>query len=232
MSHVFSSLQQHSHSGEAMECGDGVNCVLHPGILIESQDGEEANYFCTCQACGHGNYPCPKCLVQKKSPAWHTGTFEPRTSESMRMVIQNASWAETKTDKEKILQAFGLHDIQVHSNHWVGFAFKNVYSQNSFWEFWFSDPHAASCYDTLHLDNLGKGGKHMWELLLFVLGDLGKKGKLTWKWVLQLPLSCQNLIELVPKAWHYFHVGSISNTSTMCQPQHLVMGKHFMTFWR
>ena len=186
--------------------------------------------------CLLGMWPCklslPKMPCPQKSPAWHIGTFEPRTSESMRTVIQNASWAETKTDKEKILQAFGLHDIQVHSNHWVGFAFKNVYSQHSFWEFWCSNPYAASCYDTLHLDDLGKGGKHMRELLLFVLGDLGKKGELTWKWVLQLPLSCQNLIELVLKAWHYFHVGAISNTSTMCQPQHLVMGKHFMTFWR
>ena len=29
------------------------------------------------------------------------------------MVFQHASQAETKTDKEKILQAFGLHNIQV-----------------------------------------------------------------------------------------------------------------------
>ena len=190
----------------------------HPPINVETFR------FCWC---GHANYLCPKCLVHKNHLHDITGTFEPRTSESMHAVIQNASWAETKTDKEKILQAFGLHDIQVHSNHWVGFAFKNVYSQHSFWEFRFSDPYAASCYDTLHSDDLGKWGKHMWELLPFVLGDLGKKGELTWKWVLQLPLSSQNLIVLVQKAWHYFQVGAISNTSTTCQPQHLVMGKHF-----
>jgi hypothetical protein len=44
----------------------------------------------------------------------------------MRAVIQRASRAETKTDKEKILQAFGLHDIQVCSNRRVGFVFKNI----------------------------------------------------------------------------------------------------------
>jgi hypothetical protein len=127
VSRVFSSLRQRSHSGEAMECGDGVNRVLHPGILIESQDGEEANYFCACRASGHANYPCPKCLVHKSQLYDITGTFEPRTSQSMRAVIRRASQAETKTDKEKILQAFGLHNIQVYSNCQAGFAFKNVY---------------------------------------------------------------------------------------------------------
>ncbi len=113
MSRVFSSLRQRSHSGEAMECGDGAYRVLHSGIIIESQDGEEANCFCACRASGHAKYPCPKCLVHNTKLYDLTGTFEPRTSESMRAVIQRASRAETKTDKEKILQAFGLHDIQV-----------------------------------------------------------------------------------------------------------------------
>lgn len=98
-----------------MQCGDGAIRVVHPGIIIESQDGEEANCFCACRASGHANYPCPKCLVNKNQLYNITGTFEPRTSESMRAVIECASQAETKTDREKILQAFGLHDI------WVGF---------------------------------------------------------------------------------------------------------------
>jgi hypothetical protein len=110
-----------------MECGDRANRVLHPGIIIESQDGEEANCFCACRASGHANYPCPKCLVHKTQLHDITGTFEPRTSESMRAVIRRASQAETKTDKEKILQAFGLHDIQVYSKCRVGFASKTTY---------------------------------------------------------------------------------------------------------
>lgn len=112
-SRVFSSLRRRSHSGEAMRCGDGATRVLHPGIIIESQDGEEANYFCACRASGHANYPCPKCLVHKDQLHDVTGSFESRTSESMRSVIQRASQAQTKAEKEKILQAFGLHDIQV-----------------------------------------------------------------------------------------------------------------------
>jgi len=93
LSQVFSLLRQRSHSGEAMRCGDQVNCVLHPGILIESQDGEEANCFCACQASGHANYPCPKCLVHKDQLHNITGSFEPRTSDSMCLVIQRASQA-------------------------------------------------------------------------------------------------------------------------------------------
>jgi Plavaka transposase len=128
VSRVFSSLRQRSHSGEAMRCGDGVTRVLYPGILIESQDGEEANYFCACRASGHANHPCPKCLVDKNQLHNITGTFEPRTSESMRAVIRRASRAETKIDKEKILKAFGLHDIPVRSNCrlGVGLAFENI----------------------------------------------------------------------------------------------------------
>ncbi|KDR80463.1 hypothetical protein GALMADRAFT_92870 [Galerina marginata CBS 339.88] len=145
-----------------MQCGDGVNRVLHPGILINSLDGEEANCFCACRASSKANYPCPKCLVHKGQLYNVTGSFEARTSDSMRSVILRASQASTKTEKEKILQAFGLHDIE----HFL-------------WDFRFSDPYAASSYDTLHSDDLGKWGKHMWELLLTVLEASGKKGELT-----------------------------------------------------
>jgi hypothetical protein len=127
-SRVFSSLRQRSHSGEAMKCGDQLNRVLHPGILIESQDGEEANCFCACRASGHAKFPCPKCLVHKDQLHNITGSFEPRTSESMRSVIQRASQALSKTDKEKILQSFGLHDIQVYSS-----LFSNKLTSNCFY---------------------------------------------------------------------------------------------------
>ncbi len=125
---MFSSLQQRSHSGEAMRCGGGVSRVLHPGILIESQDGEEANFFCVCRASGHANYPCPKCLVHKDRLHDITGTFEPCTSDSMRSVIWRASQAQNKTAKEKILQAFGLHDIQVYPSLSSCFTYKKTFT--------------------------------------------------------------------------------------------------------
>ena len=85
---------------------------MYPGILIESQDGEEASYFCACRA-ALANYPCPKCLVHKDELHHVSKEFSVRTSESMRAVIQEASVAPTKAKKEKKLQDHGLHDIEV-----------------------------------------------------------------------------------------------------------------------
>ena len=63
----------------------------------------------------------------------------------------------------------------------------------------------------------------MWELLLTVLEDSGKKGELTRKWVLWSPLSCQNLIELVQKH------GTIS---TLEQSQTLRQCVNHNIWWR
>lgn len=109
---VFHSLKPRSQNGETHRCADGVNRVLYPGILIESQDAEEAAYFCGCRA-AKANHPCPKCLVGK--PYLHniSGDFELRTPESMREVLVQASKAKTKTAKEKILKDNGMHNIEV-----------------------------------------------------------------------------------------------------------------------
>ena len=46
--------------------------------------------------------------------------------------------------------------------------------QHFLWGFRFSDPYKAISYDTLHSDDLGKWGKHLWALLLnSVLEDAG-----------------------------------------------------------
>ena len=52
--------------------------------------------------------------------------------------------------------------------------------QHFLWDFHFSDPYKAISYDTLHSDDLGKWGKHLWVLLLKpVLEDTGSRGKVT-----------------------------------------------------
>ncbi|KAF8980125.1 hypothetical protein BDQ17DRAFT_1517813 [Cyathus striatus] len=147
------SLFKHecSKCGEVHMCNDNMARILHPGILIESQDGEEASYFCACRGL-KANFPCPKCLVPKMKLDCITETFELRTSENMCSVLQKVSQASSKVTKEKILQGYGLHNI----NHFL-------------WDFQFSDPYAASSYDTLHSDDLGKWGKHLWNLVLEIL---------------------------------------------------------------
>lgn len=109
---VFRTLKTRSQNGEAHRCADGVNRVLHPGILIESQDAEEAAYFCGCRAAS-AKHPCPKCLVSQSELHNISGNYKLRTPQTMRAVIIKASKAKTKTAKEKILKDHGMHFIEV-----------------------------------------------------------------------------------------------------------------------
>ncbi|KZT29211.1 hypothetical protein NEOLEDRAFT_1086238 [Neolentinus lepideus HHB14362 ss-1] len=158
---VFKSLKRRSWEGEVVKCGDSRTRTLFPGVLIESVDGEEAANFCACRA-ALANYPCPKCLVHKSQLHNITGSYEQRTSASMSAVLHEARQASNATAKDNILKDFGLHDIK----HFL-------------WRFRFSDPYSAISYDTLHSDDLGKWGDHLWELLLQVLEEGGVKGRLT-----------------------------------------------------
>ncbi|KII90328.1 hypothetical protein PLICRDRAFT_107314, partial [Plicaturopsis crispa FD-325 SS-3] len=155
LSVVFKRLRRRSHHGETVRCGDKIPRILHPGILIESLDGEEAAAFC-CVRAATANFPCPKCLVHKLKLHELTTTFDLRTTETMRAVFQRAAAAGSKTKTENILKDHGLNNVE----HFL-------------WGFRFSDPYAAYCYDTLHSDDLGKWGKHIWPLILDVLEKQG-----------------------------------------------------------
>ena len=110
---MFSSLRHRSHNGDAHICADGITRVLYPGILIESQDAEEAAYFCGCRA-ANANHPCPKCLIFHSDLHDITGKFaELRTPENMQAAIALASKAKTKGQREDILKARGLHNVEV-----------------------------------------------------------------------------------------------------------------------
>ena len=109
---MFRSLKRRSQNGEAHCCGDGINRVLYPGILIESQDAEEAAYFCGCRAAS-ANHPCPKCLVAHEDLHKISANFEERTPQTMRTVLMQVSQAKTKAAKEKILMDNGMHNIEV-----------------------------------------------------------------------------------------------------------------------
>ncbi|KAJ6451401.1 hypothetical protein C8R45DRAFT_1124863 [Mycena sanguinolenta] len=155
---VFSSLKSRSWSGEPIRCPDGVVRIFHPGIMIDSLDGKEAAYFCACRA-AKANFPCPKCLVHKSCLHNITGTFKLRTTPTMKAVVVKAMKCKTKTKKADILKGYGLHGV----THFL-------------WNFRFSDPYAAYSYDTLHSDDLGKWGHHLWPLLLEELENIKQKG--------------------------------------------------------
>lgn len=110
---MFGSLRCRSHNGDAHLCADGVTRVLYPGILIESQDAEEAAYFCGCRAAG-ANHPCPKCLISHSDLHNITGkTATLRTTENMQAVIALSLKAKTKGAREDILKSHGLHNVEV-----------------------------------------------------------------------------------------------------------------------
>ncbi|KAJ7084993.1 hypothetical protein C8R44DRAFT_753060 [Mycena epipterygia] len=155
---IFASLKSCSWNDETLECWDKLICVFHPGILITLLDGKEAAYFNACHAM-LANYPCPKCLVPKCDLHRITKAFKLCTTESMKAVVQKALSVGTKSEKEEILKSNGIHRI----THFL-------------WGFRFSDPYAAYSYDTLHSDDPGKWGHHLWTLLLEVLEENGVKG--------------------------------------------------------
>ena len=43
---IFKTLEIPSQQGEAVKCGNGLHCVLFPGIPIHTLDGEEAWNTC------------------------------------------------------------------------------------------------------------------------------------------------------------------------------------------
>jgi hypothetical protein len=109
---IFASLQRPARSGEAIKCGDSQTRVLFPGIPYDSLDGEEACMFSACRA-AHANFPCPRCLVHKDDLNKITKVFPARTVDHMRQVYTNAMNAPNKTERERILQNYGLHQTEV-----------------------------------------------------------------------------------------------------------------------
>ncbi|KAJ7591788.1 hypothetical protein C8J56DRAFT_1003241 [Mycena floridula] len=151
---IFKSLRSHSRNGYAFKFGDGKVRVGHPGIEIESMDGEEIAHWTGVHA-ATAQHPCPKCVVDKSELHSLSLQSTTQTTSLMRDALDDAQAAPTKTEKGKILQQFGMHDI----NHFL-------------WNFKNSDPYSAASYDVLHFDDLGKWGKHLWPLLLRILKEL------------------------------------------------------------
>jgi len=109
---IFKSLRHRSHGGDAHRCADGISRILYPGILIESQDAEEAAYFCGCRA-ARATHPCPKCLVSHSELHEVSANFTLRTPTNMRAALEKVASAKTKGEKQRILVKYGLHDIPV-----------------------------------------------------------------------------------------------------------------------
>jgi len=145
-------------------------------------DGKEAAYFNACRA-ALAHFPCPKCLVHQSDLHKITAKFTLRTTETMKAVVVKALKKQTKKDKESLLKSHGLHGIEVR----VALIRQKLSTyplmQHFLWDFRFSDPYSAYGYDTLHSDDLGKWGGHLWPRLLVELENLKQKGSFAEKCV-------------------------------------------------
>ncbi|KAJ7713580.1 hypothetical protein B0H14DRAFT_2644754 [Mycena olivaceomarginata] len=144
------TMKQQASGGKCVPCGDAVDRVLFPRIPILSLDGEEA---CTCAATRSSlaDFPCPCCLVhQDQLHNFFSTTLEflLRTTVTMKAIYEQAQSECFKGAAEDLLQCHGLHS-----------------TENTFWSLEGSDPYEAISYDTLHADDTGKWGKHLWPLL-------------------------------------------------------------------
>ncbi|KAJ7033038.1 hypothetical protein C8F04DRAFT_1396277 [Mycena alexandri] len=104
--------------------------------------------------------PAPNALfTSATSTNSQRGSYFVPPTDTMKAVVRKALRATKKSKKEEILKSNGLHGIP----HFL-------------WDYRFSDPYAAYSYGTLHSDDLGKWGHHLWPLLLEVLEERGCKG--------------------------------------------------------
>lgn len=108
---IFRSVEQRSHYGEAVICGDNITRVLHPGFLVCAIDGEEA--YCLCGTRGAAaKCPCPRCLIQKPTMDNLSANLKIRTQADMEELYQLAT-AMNPNVAERYLKDSGLHLVQV-----------------------------------------------------------------------------------------------------------------------
>ncbi|KAJ7700284.1 hypothetical protein B0H14DRAFT_3034133 [Mycena olivaceomarginata] len=158
------TLQHQASGGKCVTCADAVNRVLFPRLPILSLDGEEA-CICAATRAALADFPCPRCLVrhdQQHDFFSKNLEFPLRTTTTMKAVYEQAKQERFKGDAENLLQQHGLHS-----------------TENAFWSLFGSDPYDAISYDTLHADDSGKWGKHLWPLLQDTLATSGLKGMIT-----------------------------------------------------
>lgn len=108
---ILRSLRGPGSHGEPIQCGDGIERIMYPGIMIASLDNEEACTYCGCRA-SLANYPCPRCLVHADDTHQLTLVSNPRSTESMQAVYEEAKDAPSRTQHELILRDNGLNNVK------------------------------------------------------------------------------------------------------------------------
>ncbi|KIM63297.1 hypothetical protein SCLCIDRAFT_24432 [Scleroderma citrinum Foug A] len=103
------------------------------------------------------NFPCPVCLIPREQISKFPDPYPLRTSENIAATLEKARCQQLAEDKERILAAEGLRDVDN--------AFRTVSN---------TDVHHALSMDRLHTNNAGKFGHHQWPELQKILERMGR----------------------------------------------------------
>ncbi|TFK61559.1 hypothetical protein BDN72DRAFT_438464 [Pluteus cervinus] len=154
---LFETVRGKSFTGVYFRCGDGIERLLFPVVLILSADYEEQCVMAAIRG-QKGLRPCPICLVPLDQFADLTIEHPRRTALDSYNAVESARRPDiTKTASEEILKALGLRDVD-----------------NVFWGINYSDPYEALSFDPLHNYASGLGGRHIWPRLSRHIEDLGR----------------------------------------------------------
>ncbi|KAJ7116962.1 hypothetical protein C8R44DRAFT_832414 [Mycena epipterygia] len=153
---LLESLVQPAKAGDWTKCGDGILRWLWPTILILAADYEEACVMALIRGL-QGNYPCPICFVPWNEQSDLSTEHPLRTGKESEEILRNARAKRTLGEREDLLKDNGLRDVE-----------------NVFWKIKGSDPHAAISYDTLHADDGGFWGDHLFAQIKARVTELGR----------------------------------------------------------
>ncbi|TEB31163.1 hypothetical protein FA13DRAFT_1629677, partial [Coprinellus micaceus] len=153
---IFEALKKWAESGLFYIDAWGIERLLFPIIFIISSDFEEQCVIAAIRGMG-ADFPCPVCLIPKDELPGLGKAFPVRTTVEMREVYQRAQSADTLAERNTILQAVGLWDVE-----------------NTFWSFGHTDVYSAPGWDRLHAYHGGLFRKHiLQELLSMIEKDRG-----------------------------------------------------------
>ncbi|KDQ33978.1 hypothetical protein PLEOSDRAFT_1033035, partial [Pleurotus ostreatus PC15] len=157
---ILQDIINHSHTGFAVICGDGIQRTLYPCIPVKSADYEEDCIMTLTR--GTGSYcPCPICLVPDDKQAIHDVAYPLRTQATMKAVYMEAMALHTVEEREDLLKKYGLRPIE-----------------NVFWKIANSDPYRSTSFDCLHTFDGGLFDDHLFKQILLHVEALGR-GALT-----------------------------------------------------
>ncbi|KAH7048515.1 hypothetical protein BKA62DRAFT_680276, partial [Auriculariales sp. MPI-PUGE-AT-0066] len=147
---IFECIRVECANGLAMAFADGILRIIHIGILIISMDAEELSVFNACRA-HNAKVPCPRCTVTRDQLVNISKSFPLRTTKDMeRVVLDSRGPNISDAQRTRLLRDAGLHPVEL---------------QQFMWRLRYSDPYRAPRVDTLHSDDIGKWGHHLWPLL-------------------------------------------------------------------